>query len=254
MLSSKLVRHAPAPLLAAVLTACAPAAVKDIAANKTAYLAENFSPQQLPPDVSKQLAAAGPVTLGFQSMTIKISAVFEDNSKKETPTLLATLKNVGNGVVQEMLEYSNNDIPYGIEYSLSYMALLPLKSQRVFYNRQTANFAIEAKHLNEVPKDAVKLREETDYVFDWASGTSPQLMNFSNIRLVCRSGKFYSAATLHAKLAGNAIDFNCTRHVNGVVRARQKFAVLERYGLALKLEFKSSTITETYRIGDVEIL
>jgi len=235
------------------LAGCAQPAVKDIAANKTGYLDENFSPQKLPADVGKQVAAAE-VKSPSRTLRITLNATLEDSGKKETPVVLATVKVLGNGLVQEMQEYSNNGIPYAITYALSYMGLFPLKEQRVFYSRPTANLPTEVKQLNQLARNLVRPNENAEYVFEWLNGTSMQIANFSNIKLVCNSGKFYPAAQLHSNLSGNAIDLNCTRQINGVVRVKHKYVMLLEYGFVLKLDQQSSTNTEAFKVVGVDVL
>lgn len=161
---------------------------------------------------------------------------------------------VRGGLEPEMIEYSNNDVPYGIQYTLSYAGLVPLRSQNVFYNRQTANFIFEAKQLNQFAKNVLMSREDTEYVFEWTSGTTVQIANYSNAKLVCRSGKFYSAATPHPKLGGRSMDLNCDSFSNGILKGKNKYTILQQYGLALRLEHQSSADKEIYTIASVDIL
>jgi hypothetical protein len=239
----------------AALTACAPVAVKDIAADKQGYLEQNFAPQQLPEGLKKQLAGGGQASPRFGTMRLKLKATFEDAGKTpQTPSIVLTLKNAGGGLIQGMMEYSHNDIPYGIQYSLTYMGLIPLREQTVRFNQQVGGLTFEAKEVTQLGKDAIQPRENTEYVFEWTNGSSVQIANLSNIKLLCRSGTFYPANTVHPKLSANAIDLSCTREVNGIVRAKQKYVVLPAYGVALKSEHQSSANKETFKIEAVEFL
>ncbi len=244
-----------AALAVAALAGCAPAPVKDIAANKSAYLDANFSPAQLSPNIKQQLASPDPVTPQARSLRLRMKAVFEDLGKPaHTPTALLTLTSAGDSLVQEMVEYLNNDIAYGIHYSLTYMGMIPLRQQSVRLNQRASGLTFEAKQIKEVSKEARRPRENTDYVFAWTNGNTQQLMNFSDIRLACRSETPYAASTLHPKLSGSAINLNCSREINGVTRAKQTFAVLPAYGVAIKTQFQSSNSKETFTIEDVELM
>jgi len=245
------VGHVLTVSVAAVLSACAPMAVKDIAADKTGYMDENFSPKRLSGDVTKKLGTSN--TAAFQRVKIRYNASIESSDgKKESSTMLVTYTNAGNGLVQEMREYSNNDIPFGIQYELSYAGLLPLRFQQVQLRRQTANFIIETKQITSVSKNVLQSQPDAEYVFEWFSGTSIQLANFSTSKLVCRAGKPYSAATLNPKFSGTAVNLDCELHRNGILASKQKMAVLRQYGLVVRQESSNASDKSTYTITAVE--
>lgn len=240
---------------AGLLTACAPAPVKEIAADKLGYMKSNFSPALLSSDVKKQLAAQERVPVAFNTLRLKIRMLIEDLDKKpQTPTMDLTLHNAGEGLVQEMKEYFNNGLAYGMHYSLNYAGLLPLRQQNVRYSFRQSGIFYEAKQIKALSKNVARPEPDADYELSWSNGTSAQFANFSEIRIRCRSGQPYSASTLHPRLSGSAIDLNCTRAVDGVERTRESYAVLRDYGVALKTGYQSSSAKETYTIEEVEAL
>lgn len=240
--------------IAIVLSACAPMAVKDIAANKTGYLEENFTPAKLPPDITKKLGSIpSSSSAQFKRMKLRYTVSIEgSDGKKETSTVATTYTNAGNGLIQEMREYSNNDIPFGLQYELSYGGLMPLRFQTVRLRQQTANLMIEAKQINTLNPGVLNPKEDTEYVLNWLTGSSVQFANFTDTKLICRSGKFYSAAKLNPKFSGNAISLDCERHNNGVLSRKQKVALLQQYGVTVRLEGSSSSDKEVFTIAAVE--
>jgi hypothetical protein len=237
----------------ALLAACAQAPVKDIAADKLGYMTANFSTAMLSSDMKKRLGAEGLRPVGFSTMRLKMKALFENLDKTpQTPTVNITLRNAGDGLVQEMKEYSNNDLPYGVHYSLSYAGLLPLRQQSVRYSLRQSGFFYEAKQIKALSRQIASPEQDRDYEVAWTNGTSVQFANFSDISVKCHSGQPYPASQLHPALSGSAIDLNCSRSVDGVVRAREQYAMLSAYGVALRTGYQSSNAKETYTIEEVE--
>jgi hypothetical protein len=240
---------------AALLAACAPAPVKDIAADKLGYMKTNFSPAMLSSDMKKQLAAHDHAPAAFNTLRLKIKVMLEELDKKpQTPTVNLTLHNAGEGLVQEMKEYFNNGLAYGMHYSLNYAGLLPLRQQNVRYSFRQSGLIYEAKQIKALSRNLARPEPDSDYELAWTSGSSAQFANFSEISINCHSGQPYAASKLHPRLSGSAIDLNCTRSVDGVERTRESYSVLKDYGVALKTGYQSSNAKESYIIEEVEAL
>lgn len=255
LVSATSIKYISIVLTTATLAACAPMAVKDIAVDKPGYLAKNFSQAQLPTDVSKQIATNRQASPNFHTIKIKFKSALENNigEKKTTETADVTYKNVGNGLVQILREYANNDIPFSNAYELSYLGLFQLRSQQVINNQRTGNFIVEVKHLNRFEKDFVPVREDATYAFEWASGNSVQIANFTDRKMTCSSGKFYPAAKLYDTLPGNAIDLNCEFIMNGSVYLKQKLTFLQQYGVAMFMGFTNNAGKGVSTITSVEV-
>ena len=255
MLCNKIVCFGSTFVVASALIGCAPAMVKDIAANKTGYMNDYFNPQHLSEGISRELSKSEKVSYNYNSISVKLNVTFEDlDKKRETPTAVFTFKNAGNGFVQEMREFSNNGIPYGIKYVLSYGGLIGLKEQNVRFNQTNASFVTEAKQFTIFQQSFLKPTENTDYSYEWTYGNSPQIANFNTMKLSCKTEAFFSASKISSKLNGRAIEFKCERFVNGIQRSREKYTFLESYGLAVTAEHQSSGQTEKYDIQGVEVL
>jgi len=230
--------------------------VKENAADKEHYLRENFTLQQLEGDVAKQMAGGGHAPLAFETIKVKRNDLYEIKGKTAaTASVAVTVKNGGSGLIQEIMEYSSNGIPYGDQFSLSYMGLLPLRTGTVHLNRSRVDGVYEVYRIKRIDKDAIHPREDTAYVFDWVQGPDTmQIGGFgASVKLVCHAGKFYAATAIYSALPGKAIDFDCQREVNGVLNAKLKFVVLDSFGLALMTKYQDSKKTETYTIESVAV-
>jgi hypothetical protein len=241
-------------LLALTLAACAPATVKDIAADKPGYLSRNFSPSQLPPDVLKQVTARQ-ASVSFNRIKMKFRADLEnvDGLRKVTQTSDVTYQNVGNGLVQVFKEYASNDIPYSNAYELSYLGFLQLRSQTVNNNQYVGNYIVEVKHFNLMLKNLPPVREDKEYVLEWSSGNTIQIANYIDRKAACTSSKTYAASDLFATLPGKAIDVQCEFTTNGSVYLKQTLTYLQQYGLFVLKSFTNTTAKAAYTITAAEI-
>jgi hypothetical protein len=242
-------------LALSVLAGCAPMAVKDIAADKPAYMRENFSPKQLTDDVHKLIFTQGQRTLHFRMIKIKFKHTVENNigDKKTSDSSLITYRNMGHGLVQQLQEYASNDIPFSTTFSLNYLGLISLRSQQVVNTQRQGNYIVETKHFDHFDKSVMPMRENADFAFDFTSGLSVQLGNFSDRKMTCNTGKFYPASRLYQTLPGNALDLDCEFATNGAVYLKQKLAYLQQYGLVIFMGYTNNAGKGAATIASVEV-
>lgn len=229
------------------INACAPLPVKDVFANKERHLADNFTTQQLSTNVQEKLASSYSTSGTFKTIKISFNVVFEYyDTKDQTPTVVVKYNNLGNGIIQKTLEYANNGIPYGMQYNLDFMGIMPLRSQNVDYIKKAPSLIIETKKVAQLTNNLLQTGENAEHIFEWSS-------KYNNFKLVCRTDKFFMASTLHPSLAGKAIDLKCDKYNDNTLIAKQKYTLLQQYGFALYMEHIGSKDKESYAITNVEI-
>lgn len=225
--------------------------VSDVNANKMGHLMEVFSPLTLSPEIRSQIPKGKPKS-GLQRITIKTSLIYEDsNNAKEKLAVSTTYVNAGDGLIQKLSEYSGNDIPYTLLYSLEYSGIVSLKSRDIRLNQSIAGPVYEVKNIKKFSWDASSPRENGEYVFDYQTGTVSQGGNFSPQLIKCLTGKYYPANTMHPKFPGNAIDFSCERHAKGVMLGKMKYAFLQQYGITVMIEESRTHSKMVAKVSDV---
>jgi hypothetical protein len=243
-------RNALAAISFGLLSACSSVSqVKDVASDRDGYLTANFSPQSL----SSSIAAKVPSDLKgsrFGRLIIKTEASGElSDGRKESWKAVWTLVDVGNGLVERIMEASNNDIPYLLNYSLAYRGYVELKWQSVPLRVTRTGPMYEIKDLTKF--DAFPSAVDKEFVVDYTSGALNQIANFVTAEKSCRTTRTMAAADLHKNLHGQAVEFECRLSVNNALQVNEKFVMLEDYGVTILLESSKSAQKTTFRIVDV---
>lgn len=233
------------------LEACAPAVtVADVSKDKQAYLAKNFSPSTLPPDVSSAFSGQGPVSLPFKTLTFITDVTYHViNQAANLPNDVKhrehiTMTNADNGYVRYQEESSTNDIPYGSNFVLSYLNFGTIKTQYVAYNLVNAGVVSQPDKVSNVTKGISQPQENNSYGFD-------EHAYDADFHYGCQTGKFYAANTVLPKLTGKALDADCMFSKGGNQRNRSKVVYLSEYGIYVTLEVDTSTTISTVKIIDI---
>jgi len=240
-----------------VSAACVPqqTRMREIVADKHGYLEKEFSTQKISGDVSGKLPPATATPSPAKEIRIKFSSVYA-RSDKETmmPTINATYVGLGNGYSQQLLEFSNNDVPYLLDYSLLYSGAFPLKSQKVRMRYTHAEAAVMTKKIGKLSPFSKKPDENSEYTIEYTSEPDRQGAVSQKSSITCRSQKSYPANKLHAKFSGNALDMICEHLNDGVLRMKRKYAFLHEYGVAILLEDQGSSFKLTNTIVDASVV
>ncbi|RQH09992.1 hypothetical protein [Paraburkholderia dinghuensis] len=224
--------------------------VKDIAKDKPAYLAANFTIDSLPTSIKEKLPAAGSHPLPFKLLTITgvVSGhVGANNVSSEFKSTLVNAKDTG--LVQQLHEVSSNGIPSAATFSLSYLNLFYLKSETTSYFQPVAPMPIVAHSVEKNPFDMSKPQEDTTFSATFTSGTAVQLVNFRVVVSTCHAAHYYPASRVTAGLQGDAIDLDCEDRIDNILQTTSRRTYLTEYGIyvmrtsataAAKLEWKYS--------------
>ena len=250
-----------ATVLATLLAACAPIApVKEDAApratapNDAAEFAQRkLLPGSLAPAVTRRLpvASANP-PVAFAGLTVTMAGTtVEANGQTEFSTTVLRFTNLGNGLLQRAAELSKYDIGYGTTYSLTWRGLLDLKWQEVPLRSRIVRPVIEMKNAARI--DALPTEPGRDVSFEYSTGLESQASGFLPIQLGCRSTRKLPANTLHARIAGEALELDCRLRGDNALQGTSKWLVLLSYGLAIEMEQVRGTTRVTSRIADFNV-
>lgn len=179
-----------------------------------------------------------------QSVTLE-----SNDGKKETNIAVTTVDDNGNGILSSRTELSGNGIPFGLLYETSYRGLLALRTQNMLLRAQSTSMIYEIKDItaiNPIPTDI-----GATFTARFKTGTAIQITGFIDVERACTVERQFPAATLNAKLGGNAVEYRCEYRMNNTVVSRSKWVMLERYGYALQTEKTDSNSKTTYQITDV---
>jgi hypothetical protein len=244
-------------LTALVLTtaACAPRFTEfsEINADKTAYLQQTFASQGIPPEVSAKLPKAGVTQANFASIVVRARSVYVASDKTENRSIVHRFENAGNGLIREMSEFSANDIPYRLYFSVGYGGLLPLKTQIANYRSKYADMVLLTDQIDTLSGDLSTLKENDVFEAQWKMRS-----DFPNARphkqsIRCKAGQTFPAANLSANLKGDAQYLLCDRYRDDILGYKNKFAWLKKYGVAITLEHSASNYTVTDTITEVTV-
>jgi outer membrane murein-binding lipoprotein Lpp len=238
IMQSKTLLGAGMVLASLLLSGCAPMTkVKDVMADKQAFMNENFSPDKLSKEVAQTVNAADQGPLGFHKMVFHLDWRVNDDDKNKTMVIqqVATYSNVGRGLVQEQMDNQRNGVPMFEMYELSYRGFIGLKYQTMNVGAAVAAFPYEIKsfqHFDPVGQPGAS--GGLDY--QYKTGTGVQFMNFRAGRDTCKFGAEYPASKINEQLAGSARDLECVDfNSNGVKAHTVRYAYLDKYGLAVSL-------------------
>ncbi len=253
---SKTLLGAGMALASLLLSGCAPMTkVKDVMADKQAFMDANFSADKLPKGVVQAIGSADRGSLGFHKMVFHLVWQVNDDDKNKTVTIqqVATFNNAGGSLVQERMEDQRNGVPMVEMYELSYRGFLGLKYQTMNVGAAIAPFAYEIKsfqHFDPVGQSAPSAG--LDYQYE--AGTSAQFMNFRTGRDTCRFGATYPASKISAQLAGTVHDLECVDYNgNGVKAHAARYAYLDKYGVALSMHTEYAAGISDARVTSVVI-
>lgn len=227
---------------------------KDIASNPQAHLESDlFSPQKLQDAVSGRIAEGGAVSPNFQHLTVTYAMDHQQRGRDDKVTVVIRLANAGNGLVRLSREYFRGSISYGAEFVLSYLGVVPLRSQSVQYSDTNPSPIEEVTELSQFNRQMAAPAENTEYVFNGRTGLWLTPSNRLPLTVRCRSRTFYPAGSLHPGVNGDAIDLICEEQLSRG-HAVRRYAFLRQYGVAVLLEAQASSFKQIWTISKFEAL
>ncbi|HEV8690070.1 MAG TPA: hypothetical protein VGQ91_07235 [Ideonella sp.] len=236
--------------LAAAGCASRPAGA-DILANKQAYLDANFDTSKVDSSVRETLAKAGSTAPRFSKLKLVTTLDAErEGSQPTTQKSTYTIRDLGNGYVQELMDVTKNDIPSSTKFILSYRGMLYLRSKWVYPGSAPSGLIQTAKKLSApIPTPT----PNSNFSVDASFGTEVQLTGFSDEKFACSSGNWLQAEAVHKSLPGRYLELACEQSNKGTTIARMKLYWFEDLGMAHQMEYTSTRTKEKVRIDEVQI-
>lgn len=242
--------------LPVLLAACVNTpATRDVVGNPEAHLAQ-FAPATLNKEVAAKLPAGEP-ELGFRRMEVDMQLTevrSDERNGRDAVTTTHHYVNAGRGLVQSWDEVRNNDVPFRVNYKLSYRGLLQLKWQTVFHSRPNADMPYEIKTFKRFDSLPASLAANRPFEYGMNWGTQVQVAGYRDTREACTPGATAPASQLHASLKGEWRELNCENYgPNGTISSKTSFAWLPQYGIVLQRSFVDSATRNTYAIKAVRV-
>lgn len=223
--------------------------VKDVQQDKAGFLTSHFSPSTLSTGLYKTITDADSGKMSFKRVVYQLDWDNDVENKDKTykTSEAFTLTNVGNGLVEVMMENSRNGVPVSQAYQLSYRNLLTIKGQSMNLGANIAPMEMEMKSFQHFDPIS-SFRSGLEYKYEY--GTSAQIMNFRDGRTSCTRGDAQPASELNATLSGEAWTISCQFfNQNGVLQSKVKFAYLENYGITIATRVESSASINEAKIA-----
>lgn len=254
LMQRTLIRPIYALILASLAGCVLMPSTKDIAGNPRAHAeGDLFSPDKLQGTVNRKITEGNAVTPNFRQLTVTYAMDHQQPGLNDKVTVVTRLTNSGNGLVRLSREYFHGSISYAAEFVLSYIGIVPLRSQSAQYNNVNPSLIEEITEFTLFNKQMAAPVENAEYVFEGRTGLWLTPSNRLSLTFKCRSGTSYPAGSLHPSVKGDAIDLICEEQLSQGYAVR-RYAFLRQYGVAVILEAQASTFKQVWTISKFEAL
>ncbi len=226
--------------------------VADVTSDKMGYSDRNFSAQSVNSEVTKVISGKINPPENFRELEISFSSETElTNGQKSSSNGLMISRPAGNGLVQQLIEYSANDIPINLFYVLRY-GVVNLRSQVVPLQGAVVLPMLEVKKIARF--DSIPTREGEEFIFDLAMGGAQMQTALSSIVLTCKISKIGSAKATSSQMTGRAMNIGCTSKNgdSGAISGRTEWLFFEDYGVPVMLESVNVSSKSVYKIKEVK--
>jgi hypothetical protein len=239
---------------AALAAGCAAVDTKTIVAGADSYLAGNFTSAQLKPAVRAMVEKGDNLPKLFDRIDYAVTVDLDEEGKTSQVTSKNSLINLGNGYVQQKVEYSRNGLPYRINLALTFAGIYRLKTQATFVDRPNAQQPVETKEMSRFDRGLGTPQPGQTYSIDSKTGSEPQLANFLDEKHSCVAGAAIAASTVHQSLTGNGVPVECTMTgQSGAIVGRTKYVWVASLGVGFQTEYTSSRTTTRYKYETMTI-
>ena len=240
--------------LIGTLAGCATVDTKTIVSNSDTYLANHFTPANLTTSVRTAVEAGEQLPKLFNRIQYRMTADLDDDGKVSQITSAGTLINIGNGYIQDKVEYSRNGVPYRINLMLTFAGLYQLRNQTTFVDRPNALIPVDTKEILKFDRALGKPQAGQTYTIATKNALESQLMNFKDQKQICTAGQPVPAASAHASLPGTGVPLDCTlTGDNGMVTGKLKMFWISDLGVAFRTEYSDARSTARYKLESLNI-
>ena len=229
-------------------------ATKDVIADSGRYMAQTFTPEQLPSKIRATIERGPAVPARFKSIHVTYVIDEDTEGRKETVTSVTDLTSLGNGYVQIRNELSKNSVPYRINLALSVGGIYRVKTQVVFLGQANGLPPRETKDMTRFDRGLITPVAGETYHSDSTTGGNQQLVNFVPENVSCTAGPVYSASKIMTSLPGDALSFDCTViGLNNVVVYKARYSWLFAYGVGLQEELADARSKSRYTVTALSV-
>jgi len=223
-------------------------------ADKDTYAADVFSLGKFRSDSKKYAAMLHKPVANFKTLTVKLDAKFDGKSSRiDRATGVTKFTNLGHGLARAVSEFSNNDIPYSLNFNISYLGLFSFRNQNIAYRQTRMSDVGEVRNISKFSVDAWNPVEGRGYEFNAEVAPEGRLAGFDTFTSTCTAGKSYPARTVFPSLQGQAVDFQCDKLVGGRVTGKANLILLQDYGVALPTSKQDSLNKASFTVVSVEV-
>lgn len=240
-------------LICVALTACAAPPTREILANPDDYLAKNFSVTALTPEIRAKLKLTGTPKAAKSFKVTTVMTIESNKQEKTTYDRILKVNTLDNGLVQTLMETSNNGIVNLTSFFLDYGYLGTLKEHEVFNSSSGSSYPYTITSVTKLDKELLAPSENSSYSLEFEMGTPVQIAGFPRIKSTCTTGKHFDASELLPKLKGKAMYFDCQHiNMNNAVSSKSKLLALLDYGFSIKVEDSNSSRKRTWTITNIQ--
>jgi hypothetical protein len=239
--------------LTAVVPLCAVTKVGDILKDKPTYLDKNFTIAELRSEVKYHLGKVKTDFKPFKTITIEASIAIESGDKKWQQRAATRFTNLGNGVLREETEYSNNDIPFVDFLAVTYLGMIPMKNQLVRFARTMADPILEIKSIVQFPAEMTRPVKDKECKFICKTGAESQFFSYREWELTFTVREVIPASQLADQLTGEAIVVERESKLEAVPSGRETYYYLVDYGCGIHMKHTGSGTVETYTIEKITV-
>lgn len=219
-----------------------------------AYAADEYSVNKLTRASKAVLPQMHGPAADFKTIRVRLTSVVEDTRGiRMNPTTERIFQNLGGGLIREISNSSNNDIPVGSSFALSYLGIYPFRAQSISYGSGKPPGIVETREVLKFPLDAWQPQPGQTYEYAGSIAEEGMIAGFIPFSISCQTGLSRRAEIYSKRLSGLTTELSCERRINNVIAGKMIYMLWQNYGVAVLMSNHSSTRQETYKVLDVQI-
>ena len=149
---------------------------------------------------------------------------------------------------------SSNGFAIGSYFEISYLGLIMLRSQTVFYSDEIANDIVELKEIIKFPWELINTEAAGEYAFQGSFGLEQHPAVLKKVRHTIRAKQVVPAMQVFSTLSGDAIEIDTEEiNTNNILAQKDVRYYLVDYGVSLRVSVQTATSNDIYTVKNIEI-
>jgi hypothetical protein len=213
--------------------------VADVRKDPQAYLASQFAPAAMAPEVMNMIRASDNEPAHFSRIVMHLTWHYSVDGAAKSTSIdeVRTLTNEGGPFVATLTEQSRGGTPINQIYALTYRNVLDLKNQRLDL---TQEFAPPVREMGLVERFDPLSSIDAGAQYGFSIGTRVPVKRFSSASASCTSEGRLAASSLNASLSGDGIKVVCSYYnENSQLLTKNRFVYLPQYGVGVQVGVQS---------------